>query len=134
MVGKPYKYGGSNAGREGGQRLRYQHDIPSGRRCESCVDPLADPFRAVALTADEVKQPTHVRGASQVTRSDPAVAGGTQKTRVATIALQSLMGAHGENWQLLTSAAFISMALPLIVFFSLQKYFVRGLTAGAVKG
>jgi alpha-glucoside transport system permease protein len=34
----------------------------------------------------------------------------------------------------LTAAAFISMSLPLIVFFSLQKYFVRGLTAGAVKG
>ena len=44
------------------------------------------------------------------------------------------MGATGENWHLLTAAAFISMALPLIVFFALQKYFVRGLTAGAVKG
>ncbi|MGZ8599208.1 MAG: carbohydrate ABC transporter permease, partial [Actinomycetota bacterium] len=39
-----------------------------------------------------------------------------------------------ENWQLLTAAAFISMSLPLVVFFSLQKYFVRGLTAGSVKG
>jgi alpha-glucoside transport system permease protein len=34
----------------------------------------------------------------------------------------------------LTSAAFISMLLPLIVFFSLQKYFVRGILAGSVKG
>ena len=51
-----------------------------------------------------------------------------------TIALADLVGSRGENWQLLTAAAFISMALPLIVFFSLQKYFVRGLTAGSVKG
>ena len=41
---------------------------------------------------------------------------------------------RGEDWHLLTSAAFITMILPLIVFFSLQRYFVRGLTAGAVKG
>jgi alpha-glucoside transport system permease protein len=60
--------------------------------------------------------------------------GGTQKTRVATIALQNLMGSHGENWQLLTSAAFITMVLPLAVFFALQRFFVRGLMAGSVKG
>ena len=60
--------------------------------------------------------------------------GGTRDTRVITIALANLVGSRGENWYLLTSAAFISMALPLVVFFSLQKYFVRGLTAGAVKG
>ncbi len=60
--------------------------------------------------------------------------GGTQQNRVLTIALANLVGGQGENWHLLTAAAFISMALPLVVFFSLQKYFVRGLTAGAVKG
>jgi alpha-glucoside transport system permease protein len=60
--------------------------------------------------------------------------GGTQETRVLTIALQGLLGQRGENWHLLTAAAFISMSLPLLVFFALQKYFVRGLTAGAVKG
>jgi alpha-glucoside transport system permease protein len=60
--------------------------------------------------------------------------GGTSSTRVLTIALANLVGQHGENWQLLTSAAFISMTLPLVVFFSLQRYFVRGLTAGSVKG
>jgi alpha-glucoside transport system permease protein len=60
--------------------------------------------------------------------------GGTRETRVLTIALAGLVGQQGENWHLLTAAAFISMALPLLVFFSLQKYFVRGLTAGAVKG
>jgi alpha-glucoside transport system permease protein len=60
--------------------------------------------------------------------------GGTQDTRVLTIALANLIGSHGENWHLLTAAAFITMALPLVVFFSLQRYFVRGLTAGSVKG
>ena len=60
--------------------------------------------------------------------------GGVQEQRVITIALANLVGARGEEWHLLTAAAFISMALPLAVFFSLQRYFVRGLTAGAVKG
>ena len=60
--------------------------------------------------------------------------GGTPETRVLTIALANLVGQHGENWQLLTSAAFLSMTLPLVVFFALQRYFVRGLTAGSVKG
>ncbi len=60
--------------------------------------------------------------------------GGTSESRVLTIALANLVGSRGENWHLLTAAAFISMALPLLVFFTLQRYFVRGLTAGAVKG
>ena len=60
--------------------------------------------------------------------------GGTSENRVLTIALHNLIGSRGEDWHLLTSAAFITMVLPLIVFFSLQRYFVRGLTAGAVKG
>src|SRR5688572_5007584 len=60
--------------------------------------------------------------------------GGTEDTRVLTVALADLVGARGENWHLLTAAAFISMALPLLVFFTLQRYFVRGLTAGSVKG
>ena len=60
--------------------------------------------------------------------------GATPQTQVLTLALANLVGQHGENWQLLTSAAFISMTLPLVVFFSLQRYFVRGLTAGSVKG
>jgi alpha-glucoside transport system permease protein len=48
--------------------------------------------------------------------------------------LVEVSGNRGESWHLLTAAAFISMVLPLIVFFSLQKYFVKGLLAGAVKG
>jgi alpha-glucoside transport system permease protein len=60
--------------------------------------------------------------------------GGTDENRVLTLALQDLAGGRGQNWHLLTAAAFISMSLPLLVFFSLQRYFVRGLTAGSVKG
>lgn len=60
--------------------------------------------------------------------------GGAGQNLVLTVALRGLVGTTGENWQLLTAAAFISMSLPLVVFFSLQKYFVRGLTAGSVKG
>ena len=60
--------------------------------------------------------------------------GGTRQTRVVTIALSNLVGSRGDDWHLLTSAAFITMILPLIVFFALQRYFVRGLTAGSVKG
>jgi alpha-glucoside transport system permease protein len=60
--------------------------------------------------------------------------GGTRQTRVVTIALANLVGGRGEDWHLLTSAAFLTMLLPLLVFFSLQRYFVRGLTAGSVKG
>lgn len=53
---------------------------------------------------------------------------------VLTIALSQMLGQRGENWHLLTAGAFISMVLPLVVFFALQRYFVRGLTSGAVKG
>jgi alpha-glucoside transport system permease protein len=60
--------------------------------------------------------------------------GATDETRVLTLALNELNGTRGEDWHLLTAAAFVSMLLPLAVFFALQRYFVRGLTAGAVKG
>ena len=42
--------------------------------------------------------------------------------------------AVGGGWQYLTAAAFVSMIIPIIVFLSLQRYFVRGITGGAVKG
>ncbi|MGI8824392.1 MAG: carbohydrate ABC transporter permease [Chloroflexota bacterium] len=51
-----------------------------------------------------------------------------------TVVVRTLVGAYGQGWQLMTAAAFISMVLPLIIFFSLQRYFVTGLTAGSVKG
>jgi alpha-glucoside transport system permease protein len=51
-----------------------------------------------------------------------------------TVIVRSLVNAYGVGWHLMTAAAFISMILPLIIFFSLQRYFVTGLTAGSVKG
>ena len=51
-----------------------------------------------------------------------------------TLTVANLVTNRGQNWELLTAAAFVSMALPLTVFFSLQRYFVRGILAGAVKG
>ncbi len=58
----------------------------------------------------------------------------TSGQEVVTITLAELVGSRGQDWHLLTAGAFISMAVPLIVFFGLQRFFVRGLTAGSVKG
>ncbi len=51
-----------------------------------------------------------------------------------TVVVQNLVSSFGTNYQVLTAAAFISMALPLLVFVLLQRYFVQGVLAGAVKG
>jgi alpha-glucoside transport system permease protein len=51
-----------------------------------------------------------------------------------TVQINNLVSSQGAGWELLGPAAFISMALPLAVFFALQRYFVRGITGGAVKG
>ncbi len=60
---------------------------------------------------------------------------GTRKdVAVVTSRLSELIGSRGQDWHLLTAGAFISMIIPLAVFFSLQRYFVRGLLAGSVKG
>lgn len=53
---------------------------------------------------------------------------------VLTSKLRELLGSRGDNWEILTSGAFTSLIVPLIVFFLLQRYFVRGLTAGSIKG
>jgi alpha-glucoside transport system permease protein len=53
---------------------------------------------------------------------------------VLTSKLRELLGSRGDNWEILTASAFVSIVVPLIVFFSLQRYFVRGLLAGSVKG
>ncbi|MCF6327216.1 MAG: carbohydrate ABC transporter permease [Devosiaceae bacterium] len=59
--------------------------------------------------------------------------GNTESTLVLTGRLRELLGSRGNNWEILTSGAFVSIIVPLIVFFSLQRYFVRGLLAGSVK-
>jgi alpha-glucoside transport system permease protein len=50
------------------------------------------------------------------------------------VAVQGLLGAQGQGTEFLPAAAFISMLIPMAVFFSMQRFFVRGLTGGAVKG
>jgi alpha-glucoside transport system permease protein len=57
---------------------------------------------------------------------------GEQKP-VMTYNLLRQLGQYGEGWQDVAAGSFISLIVPLIVFFALQRYFVRGLTAGAVK-
>lgn len=59
--------------------------------------------------------------------------GSQPNVQVLTMRLAEIVGSRGNDWHLLTAGAFISMVLPLAVFFALQRYFVRGLTAGAVK-
>jgi alpha-glucoside transport system permease protein len=44
-----------------------------------------------------------------------------------------MLGTRGGNWEILATAGFVSMAVPLLVFFAMQKYLVRGLLAGSVK-
>jgi alpha-glucoside transport system permease protein len=53
---------------------------------------------------------------------------------VMTYQIANMVTSLGAGWHLLTSAAFLSMLLPMIVFFGLQRYFIRGMLAGAVKG
>jgi len=60
--------------------------------------------------------------------------GGNPQRAPMILTVANLVGTYGSNYQVLTAAAFISMALPLVVFFSLQRYFVRGILAGSVKG
>lgn len=60
--------------------------------------------------------------------------GADPSVQVLTQRLLGMLGQFGQEWHLLTAGAFISMIIPLIVFFSLQRFFVRGLMAGSVKG
>ena len=57
----------------------------------------------------------------------------TGETTVMTNQIVELLGTRGGNWEILSTAAFVSIAVPLVVFFAMQKYLVRGLLAGSVK-
>lgn len=57
----------------------------------------------------------------------------TGDTTVMTNQIVELLGTRGGNWEILATAAFVSIAVPLVVFFAMQKYLVRGLLAGSVK-
>ena len=60
--------------------------------------------------------------------------GSRPEVSVLTQRLMDMTGSRGQDWHLLTAGAFITMAVPLVIFFALQRYFVRGLLAGSVKG
>jgi alpha-glucoside transport system permease protein len=59
---------------------------------------------------------------------------GNASNQPLTKVMNDMVGSRGNDWQLLTAGAFIMMIVPLVVFLSLQRYFVRGLLAGSVKG
>ncbi|RLK13399.1 carbohydrate ABC transporter membrane protein 2 (CUT1 family) [Micromonospora sp. M71_S20] len=61
-------------------------------------------------------------------------AGGGNETAPLTVRLAEMAGTRGNEWQRLTAGAFVSIVVPMIVFLSLQRFFVRGLLAGSVKG
>jgi alpha-glucoside transport system permease protein len=61
-------------------------------------------------------------------------AGGLPEVAPLTVRLANMAGSRGGDWYLLSAGAFVAMVVPLVVFFSLQRYFVRGLLAGSVKG
>jgi alpha-glucoside transport system permease protein len=60
--------------------------------------------------------------------------GSSDAEMVLTGRLRALLGSRGGNWEILTASAFITIIVPLLVFFGLQRYLVRGLLAGSVKG
>ena len=60
--------------------------------------------------------------------------GGTPDVAPVTLQLSKIVGSRGEDWHLLTAGAFVSMTVPLFVFLTLQRFFVRGILAGSVKG
>lgn len=60
--------------------------------------------------------------------------GSQPDVQVMSMKIAAMVGSRGDDWHLFTAAAFVSMLMPLAVFFGLQRYFVRGLLGGAVKG
>ena len=78
-------------------------------------------YNYIADLSKEILESAHVDGASFM-------------VTVLTAQLQQLVGTRGEDWHLLTAGAFVSMVVPLVVFLAMQRYFVRGLLTGGVKG
>jgi alpha-glucoside transport system permease protein len=62
------------------------------------------------------------------------ILGGTPDVAPLPVSIAGLVNSLGQGWHLLTAAAFVSMALPLVLFFALQRFFVRGIMGGSVKG
>jgi alpha-glucoside transport system permease protein len=60
--------------------------------------------------------------------------GGTPELAPLTVRVAELSGTRGTAWYLLSAGAFLSIIVPLVVFLGLQRFFVRGLLAGGLKG
>jgi alpha-glucoside transport system permease protein len=60
--------------------------------------------------------------------------GNNEEQLVMTGRLRELLGSRGGNWEILSASAFVAIVVPILVFFALQRYLVRGLLAGSVKG
>jgi alpha-glucoside transport system permease protein len=95
---------------------------------------LVLPLSIPALAAFAIFQFLWVWNDFLVARTFLGSGGGGIEHAPMTIRLATLSGSRGTDWHLLTAAAFVSIAVPLLVFFALQRYFVRGLLAGSVKG
>ncbi|OLC15075.1 MAG: hypothetical protein AUH32_04160 [Actinobacteria bacterium 13_1_40CM_66_12] len=92
---------------------------------------LANFFRALP---SDLFESAEIDGAGTLTVFFRIYVGGTASVAPITVTLVNLVGSYGQNYQVLTAAAFFSMIVPLVVFLSLQRYFVRGILAGSVKG
>ena len=83
---------------------------------------VAERLRRYFLSHEELEA-TELREQAEVSGAQPL-----------TVRVAAMAGSYGSQWQLLSAGAFISMAVPLLVFFAFQRFFVRGLLAGSVKG
>jgi len=87
----------------------------------------------LALAGLDRNQEVWALGAGGAVQHETSVEANSDVRRL-TQRIAEMVGSRGNDWQVLTAGAFISMLVPLIVFFSLQRFFVRGLMAGSVKG
>ena len=104
--------------------MQTQIDIGGRGRCDIEVD--LEPFKGLLLGIFFITVGADLDAVAVLANIGWILAG--------VVALFNLTGQRGNAWYLLTAGAFVSIIVPLVVFLSLQRYFVRGLLAGSVKG